>query len=171
MSPMMFILCTSRPIAECQIRKGLTMVEPMVYEHSKNRAISSDVFAEKLDHELVVAWSLSLYHRCFWLTHLSLLEIRVLVAASRVQSRHVLPSVCLDFLLLSPLFPVGTPHSSRLSRTTEASRSSSDWASCCAATRQSAERLLFGPRRKSVANRTCQNGDLVILVASNFWIP
>ena len=44
---------------------------------------------------------------------------------------------------LAPLFPLGIPPFFK-TRTTEALRSCSDWASCCVASRQSAELLLFG---------------------------
>lgn len=145
--------------------------QSMVYDPSKNRAISSSDFAEKMDHEPVLASCIRifvetpvyqyimLYRHCFWFTSpfiaarnprfgcslKSLVNspIQIIQVVQVVQSRHVLSYMYLDFLLLSPLVPLGIPPFFK-TRTTEALRSCSDWASCCVASRQSAELVLFG---------------------------
>ena len=108
--------------------------QSMVYDHSKNRAISSNDFAEKMDHEPVLASCIRifvetpvyryimLYRHCFWFTKpfiaarnprfgcsLKSLVNSPIQIIQVVQSRNVLSYMYLDFLLLSPLFPLGIP--------------------------------------------------------------
>jgi hypothetical protein len=98
--------------------------QSMVYDHSKNRAISSNDFAEKMDHEPVLASCIRifvetpvyryimLYRHCFWFTN-PFIAARLVNSPIQIiqvfQSRNVLSYMYLVLLLLSPLFPLGIP--------------------------------------------------------------